>query len=75
MHSPQAIARIAIIGFGEVGGIFGADFAAHGIEVSIFDILLASESHRQQMLAKARGCRVKAEASLRDASRSVCQAG
>ena len=71
MHSPQAISRIAIIGFGEVGGIFGTDFAGQGIEVSAFDILLASGSHRQQMLAKARSCGVKAEDSLRDCLRDA----
>jgi 3-hydroxyisobutyrate dehydrogenase-like beta-hydroxyacid dehydrogenase len=62
--SPQAISRIAIIGFGEVGRIFGSDFARQGIAVSIFDILLASEPDRQQMLAKARNCGVKAEDTL-----------
>jgi 3-hydroxyisobutyrate dehydrogenase-like beta-hydroxyacid dehydrogenase len=66
MANPQPISRIAIIGFGEVGGIFGTDFARQGIEVSVFDILLASESHRAPMLAKARDCGVKAEDSLRD---------
>jgi 3-hydroxyisobutyrate dehydrogenase-like beta-hydroxyacid dehydrogenase len=70
MHNPEAISRIAIIGFGEVGGIFGSDFAAQGIEVSVFDILLVSE-HRQQMLAKARTCRVTAKDDLRDCVRSV----
>ena len=71
MSSLQAISRIAIIGFGEVGGIFATDFAGQGIEVSVFDILLASESHRQQMLAKARSCGVKAEDSLRDCLRDA----
>ena len=71
MHSPQAISRIAIIGFGEVGGIFGADFARKGIEVSVFDILLASESSRQQMLVKAKTCGVNAEETLHDC---VCNA-
>ena len=66
MHNPKAISRVAIIGFGEVGGIFGTDFAGQGIEVSVFDILLASEAHRQQMLAKARGCGVEAKDNLRD---------
>jgi 3-hydroxyisobutyrate dehydrogenase-like beta-hydroxyacid dehydrogenase len=66
MPSPQAVSRIAIIGFGEVGGIFGSDFAQQGIEVSVFDILLASERHRPQMLAKASSCGVKAGKSLRD---------
>ena len=66
MPSPQAISRIAIIGFGEVGGIFGADFAGKGIQVSVFDILLASELHRQQMLAKAQSCGIKAVETLRE---------
>ena len=66
MANAQTISRIAIIGFGEVGGIFGTDFAAIGIEVSVFDILLASESHRQPMLDKARTCGVKPEDSLRN---------
>jgi 3-hydroxyisobutyrate dehydrogenase-like beta-hydroxyacid dehydrogenase len=71
MHSAQTISRIAIIGFGEVGGIFGTDLAKQGIEVSVFDILLASQSHRQQMLAKARSCGVKAEDNLRDCLRNA----
>jgi len=71
MHSAQTISRIAIIGFGEVGGIFGSDLAKQGIEVSVFDKLLASQSHRQQMLAKARSCGVKAEDSLRDCLRNA----
>jgi 3-hydroxyisobutyrate dehydrogenase-like beta-hydroxyacid dehydrogenase len=69
MSSPQTISRIAIVGFGEVGGIFGTDLARQGIEVSVFDILLASESHRQRMLAKAGNCGVKAEDSLGDCLR------
>ena len=66
MHSAQSISRIAIIGFGEVGGIFGNDFAKQGIEVSVYDILLDSERHREQMLAKARSCGVQAAKTLRD---------
>jgi 3-hydroxyisobutyrate dehydrogenase-like beta-hydroxyacid dehydrogenase len=60
------IRRIAIIGFGEVGGIFGNDLAKQGIETAVFDILLASKRHRQQMLAKARTCGVKATSDLSD---------
>ena len=71
MANPETVSRVAIIGFGEVGGIFGADFAAQGIEVSVFDILLASEAHRQPMLAEARSCGVKAEDSLRDCVRDA----
>jgi len=71
MPSPQAISRIAIIGFGEVGGIFGTDFAGQGIDVSVFDILLASESYRPAMLAKARECGVNAKNSLGDCLRGA----
>ena len=62
----RSIQRIAIIGFGEVGGIFGSDFAKQGIEVSVFDILFASRRHRPAMLAKAERCGVKAADHLRD---------
>ncbi|HXY10042.1 MAG TPA: DUF1932 domain-containing protein [Terriglobales bacterium] len=71
MYSAPANPRIAIIGFGEVGGIFGNDFAKRGIAVSIFDILLDSERHRQPMRAKAERCGVKAEDTLRDCLRDA----
>jgi 3-hydroxyisobutyrate dehydrogenase-like beta-hydroxyacid dehydrogenase len=71
MPSPKTISRIAIIGFGEAGGIFGADFAKAGIAVSVFDILLASEPNRTQMLSKARSSGVKAEDTLRDCVRDA----
>ncbi len=64
--APPTVGRIAIIGFGEVGGIFGNDFAKRGIEVSVFDILLASKRHRRQMLSKARACGVRATNDLSD---------
>jgi 3-hydroxyisobutyrate dehydrogenase-like beta-hydroxyacid dehydrogenase len=71
MHNAQSISRIAIIGFGEVGGIFGNDFAKQGIEVSVFDILLASGRDRPQMLQKANSCGVRAEDTLRDCLRDA----
>lgn len=61
----QPIRRIAIIGFGEVGGIFGHDLARQGIEVSVFDILLDSKQHRRQMLSKAHTLGVKATDNLK----------
>jgi 3-hydroxyisobutyrate dehydrogenase-like beta-hydroxyacid dehydrogenase len=67
----KPIQQIAIIGFGEVGGIFGNDFAKQGIAVSIFDILLASKRHRERMMLKARSCAVKAENSLNDVLRDA----
>ncbi|HTS57832.1 MAG TPA: DUF1932 domain-containing protein [Terriglobales bacterium] len=71
MYSTPANPRIAIIGFGEVGGIFGNDFAKQGIAVSIFDILLDSEPHRQPMQTKAERCGVKAEDTLGDCLRNA----
>jgi len=66
MPKAPPIQRIAIIGFGEAGSIFGNDFAHQGIQVSTFDILFHSRRHRQQMLAKARSCGVTPAESLRD---------
>jgi len=48
-----SIQQIAIIGFGEAGGIFGQDFVKQGIKVSVFDILLVSKRHRRQVLCLA----------------------
>ncbi len=66
----QSFRRIAIIGFGEVGGIFGRDLADRGIDVAAFDILLHPPASREAMLAKARTCGVHARGSL-----SECLAG
>jgi len=71
MRNWPPIQRIAIIGFGEVGAIFGSDLAKQGIEVSAFDILLASRRHRQEMLSKARSCRVKTEVDLSECVRGA----
>lgn len=69
--TPKPIERIAIVGFGEVGGIFGRDLAERGIDVSIYDILLHSPAARETMLSKARDCRVPARESLRDCLRDA----
>ena len=53
------IRQIALIGFGEVGGIFGHDFAEAGIGVSTFDILLDAEPSRSSMLQKAESAKVR----------------
>jgi 3-hydroxyisobutyrate dehydrogenase-like beta-hydroxyacid dehydrogenase len=58
------IREIALIGFGEVGGIFGQDFAAAGFSVSTFDILFDSEPSRSTMRAKAGSANVRACDSL-----------
>ncbi len=62
----KPFAKIGIIGFGEVGGIFGRDLAARGIDVAIYDILLRAPAAREAMLAKARDCGVQARESLRE---------
>jgi 3-hydroxyisobutyrate dehydrogenase-like beta-hydroxyacid dehydrogenase len=68
---PAPIQRIAIVGFGEVGGIFGSDFSSQGIEVSVFDILLVSPRHRPKMVSKAGKCRVTAAPTLADCLRGA----
>jgi len=68
---PQSIERIALIGFGEAGGILGEDFAAAGFEVRFTDILLRREPARQEMLEKARKAGVEAHESLADAVRNA----
>jgi 3-hydroxyisobutyrate dehydrogenase-like beta-hydroxyacid dehydrogenase len=65
-----SIQQIAIIGFGEAGGIFGHDFVKQGIHVSVFDILLDSKRHRRRMLSKASKCGVRAAANLYDCVRN-----
>jgi 3-hydroxyisobutyrate dehydrogenase-like beta-hydroxyacid dehydrogenase len=62
----KSIQHIALIGFGEVGGILGHDLAAQGIDVSFYDILLDSRDTREPMLAKARDTKVHAKDNLRD---------
>ena len=63
--------EIALIGFGEFGGIFGSDLAAAGIRVSVFDILFNSVQSRDAMLAKARDANVRACDGLEEAIRSA----
>jgi 3-hydroxyisobutyrate dehydrogenase-like beta-hydroxyacid dehydrogenase len=67
----RPIRRLAIVGFGEVGGIFAEDFARRGIKVSVFDILFASPRQRQQMLEKVGHCKVRAAENLADCLRSA----
>jgi 3-hydroxyisobutyrate dehydrogenase-like beta-hydroxyacid dehydrogenase len=65
------IRQIALIGFGEVGGIFGRDFAAAGLHVYVFDILLNEEQSRAAMLATAKGANVRACDTLEGAVRGA----
>lgn len=69
--SAQTIRRVAIVGFGEVGGTFGGDLAAQGVEVAVYDILLHAKESREAMLAKARECKVQAKESLADCLRDA----
>jgi len=65
------IRQIALLGFGEVGGIFGHDFAAAGLGVSTFDILLNAEPSRSAMLDKAKSANVRPCDTLAEAVRSA----
>ncbi len=67
----EPIQRIAIVGFGEAGGIIGNDLAARGLDVSTFDILLHSKGSREAMLAKARDAKVLAAESLSECVRDA----
>jgi 3-hydroxyisobutyrate dehydrogenase-like beta-hydroxyacid dehydrogenase len=58
--SESPIRQIALIGFGEVGAIFGADLTAAGLSVSTFDILVYAEPSRSALLAKAKSASVRA---------------
>jgi len=65
------VRHVALIGFGEVGGIFGRDLAAAGIPVSAFDILFNSPQSRASMFAKAQNANVRANDTLEEAIRGA----
>src|SRR5450755_2099647 len=70
------IERIALIGFGEAGGIFGRDFAQicvanRSIRVSAFDILLGSQESREAMISRARESGVRVEETMGDCLRDA----
>ncbi|HEV7966694.1 MAG TPA: DUF1932 domain-containing protein [Candidatus Acidoferrales bacterium] len=67
----NSVRQISLIGFGEVGGIFGHDFAAAGLRVSTFDILLNAEPSRSVMLAKANSANVRPCDTLEEAVRGA----
>ena len=67
----RPIQRIGLVGFGEVGGIFGRDFAEQGIRVSVYDILFHSTESREAMFQKARDCGVEACESLAECVREA----
>ena len=60
--------RIALIGYGEVGGIFGAALAERGVAaLTAYDILLDDPAHGETMRAKAARAHVALAASARAA--------
>lgn len=65
--SRNPLQKIAIIGFGEVGGTFGEDFSEQGMEVAVTDILLREHGSREKMLEKARKAHVRAHESYQEA--------
>lgn len=67
----KAIRRVALIGFGEAGGIFGQEFASVGLSVSTYDILICSKPSRSATLAKAKAAKVRACDSLEEAIRGA----
>lgn len=64
--SNKSISRVAIIGFGEAGGIFAKDLAKREMHISVFDILFDSHRQRQPMLKKAEVCGVAAARSIKE---------
>lgn len=65
------VRQVALIGFGEVGGIFGRDLVAAGIPVSVFDVLFNSAQSGAAMLAKAKNANVRAYNTLEEATRGA----
>jgi len=69
--SGLAFKTIAIIGFGEAGGILGAELAKRGAELRTYDILLSDTGARDAMRAKAAAAKVEAAESHPAAARGA----
>lgn len=67
MSELPPLRRIALVGFGEVGTIFGCDLARQGVAMSTYDILLDDAAARPAMLERARGAGVAPRDTLGDA--------
>jgi 3-hydroxyisobutyrate dehydrogenase-like beta-hydroxyacid dehydrogenase len=67
----RAIARVALIGFGEAGGVLGEALAQRGVAVSTYDILIEADDSRSALLQKAALAGVSCCASLRGAVQSA----
>lgn len=57
--SAQTFKTIAIIGFGEAGGILGAELAKRGTAVRTYDLLLDDPAQRAAMCARAAAANVE----------------
>jgi 3-hydroxyisobutyrate dehydrogenase-like beta-hydroxyacid dehydrogenase len=63
----KSLQRIAIVGFGEAGGILAEDLVRAGLTVTAYDILFDSPATQKPMFAKARAVNVRAAPTLREA--------
>lgn len=70
MNEPT-IRQISIIGFGEVGAIFGRGFAAAGADVRVYDCLFSDPNFRGHMLEKAKSSKVRVVANLQETLRDT----
>ncbi|HUK03371.1 MAG TPA: DUF1932 domain-containing protein [Steroidobacteraceae bacterium] len=61
-----AIRSIAFIGFGEAGGILGAELARRELTVSAYDVLLEAPAARQAMRSKMQAAGVRPGAGVRE---------
>jgi 3-hydroxyisobutyrate dehydrogenase-like beta-hydroxyacid dehydrogenase len=71
MSEQLFIRSIALVGFGEVGTIFGADFVKQGVGVTTYDILLDAPASRAAMLDKAKRAGVQPCDTLAEAVRGA----
>lgn len=65
--STATLPRIALIGFGEAGGILGADLAAQGAAVSAYDRLILQPASRAPLQARAAAAGVRLAESAAEA--------
>ncbi|MCW5773642.1 MAG: NAD(P)-dependent oxidoreductase [Rhodospirillaceae bacterium] len=65
------VKTVAIIGFGEAGGILGAELVRRGLEVRTYDILLDDPAKRAAMLNKAASAGVAAAESHAGAAKGA----
>lgn len=71
MTMSNRLQRVALIGFGEAGGIIGQDLAAKGVSVRVYDRLLDDPLRRDAMKAKAMAAQVEAYESAAAAVQNV----